>query len=87
MIVSHEVRNFEEWRVGFDADASNREQAGISVIDLYRGEDNPNMITLISEIADIEGAKAMLNNPELKEKMASLGVISAPEVKILISAN
>jgi quinol monooxygenase YgiN len=86
VILTHEVKNFSEWKVGYDADEANRQQAGIKMSGLYRSIDNPNVVTVIGEASDLEALNGFISSPELKAKMESLGVISAPEIKILNKA-
>jgi hypothetical protein len=81
--VTHEVKNYAEWKKGFDADKVNRDKAGIKTIGVYASVDNANLVTILTEAPSAEVAKGFLNNPELKAAMEKLGVISAPEVKIL----
>lgn len=87
IIISHEVKNYEDWKRGFDEGATMRDQAGIKLKGIYRGADNANMLTVITSTTNIEAAKAMLANPELKAGMEKAGVISAPDIKIVNSLN
>ncbi|HTF03853.1 MAG TPA: DUF3764 family protein [Bacteroidia bacterium] len=83
LIISHEVRNYDEWKKGFDAGAPMREQAGIQIQGVHRSVDNSNSVTIISEVPNADVAKAVMQNPELRADMEKSGVISEPEVKIV----
>jgi hypothetical protein len=82
-ILSHEVKNFEEWKKGFDGDAGNREAMGVKIHGVYQHHENPNHVTVISEVPSAEAIMGFLSNPDMKANMEAVGVIGAPEVKIL----
>ncbi|NVO18331.1 MAG: DUF3764 family protein [Bacteroidetes bacterium] len=82
-ILSHEVRNYSDWKKVFDADEVNRTKAGFNIHSLYHSVDNPNKITLIGEVPSVEALHSFMTNPELKAAMEKGGVIGMPEVKIL----
>ena len=87
VIVSHEVKNFPEWKKVFDADENRRAGYGIKLNGLYTSSENPNRPTMIFEFPDNDLVQKFMNDPDLKEKMESGGVISAPEVKVLNKVN
>lgn len=82
VINTHEVNDFSSWKQTFDSGAENRSRAGINVKNVFRATDNPNKVTVVSEVADTDSAKAFVANlrPVL-EKIA----ISEPEIMILES--
>jgi hypothetical protein len=82
-IITHEVKNYTEWRKVYDADEGNRSKAGLRITGLYQSVDNPNKITLIGEAPSIEALNSFISNPELKAAMEKGGVIGMPDVKIL----
>jgi hypothetical protein len=83
VIISHEVKNYPEWRKVFDADEVNRSKAGFKSMVLYHAVDNFNKITITGEAPSVEAINAFMANPALKEAMEKGGVIGFPEVKIL----
>ena len=82
-ILTHEVKNFTDWKKGFDADSTNRTNMGVTITGVYQSVENPNMVTVISEVPSVEAIRGFLSNPELKTTMENAGVIGSPEVKIL----
>ena len=86
VVVTHEVRNYSEWRKVYDADEVNRSKAGFKTTGEYRSVDNPNLITIIGEVPSEEAIRNFMSNPELKAAMEKGGVISQPDVKILNKA-
>ena len=83
IIITHEVKDFATWKIGYDADAPNRTAAGLKVLGLYRSIDNPNVVTLSMEAPNADVAKGFSANPNLKAAMEKAGVISAPDFKFL----
>ena len=83
VIVSHEVKNYLDWRKVYDEDENNRSKAGINLKSVYQSTDNANMITMIGEAPSVEAINNFMANPELKAAMQQGGVISKPEVKLM----
>jgi hypothetical protein len=83
VIISHECKNYSDWRKVFDADEVNRSKAGFKSTALFHSVDNPNKITIIGEAPSLEAINGFMANPELKAAMERGGVIGFPEVKIL----
>lgn len=82
-ILTHEVKNFSDWKKGFDSDSANRSQMGVSITGVYQGVDNPNMVTVISEVPSAEAIKGFLASPDMKSSLEKAGVIGQPQVLIL----
>ena len=83
VIVTHEIKNYSDWRKVFDADEVNRLKAGFKSTGVYHSVDSVNNITIIGEVPSVEAIKDFMANPELKAAMEKGGVIGMPEVKIL----
>jgi hypothetical protein len=86
VIVTHEVKDYAAWRKGYDADESNRKQAGFKVSGVYADVKNPNLVSIIGEFPNAAAAEAFVKNPKLKEVMDKAGVIGKPEVRVLALA-
>ena len=82
-VMTLEVKDYTVWKQSFDEAQPNRDKAGIEIMGIFSSVDNPNNITVISEVPSLEIAKGYLNNPNLKASMEKAGVISKPDVKIL----
>ena len=87
IIASHKVENFDKWKKAFEEGADMRAQAGIVIKGICQEEKDPEMVTIISEVPNMEMAQAMMSAPDLKEAMAKGGVVGAPEIKYLIKYN
>ena len=82
VILSHEVKNYPDWRKVFDADEGNRTRAGLKITGVYQSVDSPNKITIIGEAPSVEALNTFMSNPALKEAMEKGGVIGMPDVRI-----
>ena len=82
-ILSHEVKDFDVWLNGFNAGEEMRSKVGIKAVGLFRSNNNPNFVTIITEVPSVEVINAFINNPELQAGMEKSGVISKPELLIL----
>ena len=86
VVISHEIKNYTDWRKVFDADEVNRSKAGFKSTGVYHSFDNINKITIIGEAPSLEAINGFMSNPALKEAMEKGGVIGIPDVKILNKA-
>lgn len=82
-ILSHEVKDYADWKKGFDADETNRKSMGVNITGVFQDAEKPNFVTVISEVPSVEAIKGFLSNPDLKAIMEKAGVIGDPQVKIL----
>ena len=83
VIITHEVKDFKEWKVGYDGHESARAAAGFKVDSLYQSVSNTNEVTIIGTFPGIDAVNGFVNSPGLKETMEKFGVISQPEIKVL----
>ncbi|MBL7971450.1 MAG: DUF3764 family protein [Prolixibacteraceae bacterium] len=83
VIVTHEVKNYSDWRKVYDADEVNRSKAGMNVTGVYKSVENPNLITIVGEAPSAEALMQFFSNPELKAAMEKGGVLGVPEVRML----
>lgn len=72
MIVTIEVKNFTEWKKGFDAGAAIREKAGIKVLSVCSSIENENQIVVIEEAENAQSAHDFLTLLKSKQKEGSL---------------
>ena len=86
VIIQHEVRNFSEWKIVFDADESNRSKLGVRLMGLYTSVTNPNDVTMIFEAPNGELFNKMMSDPARQKNIEKSGVISAPKASILKKA-
>jgi len=83
MLVRHRVRDFSEWKRGYDAHLPKRVEAGLREKYLLRGADDPNEVILLFESPDLNRAKAFAESADLKETMQKVGVVDKPDIYFL----
>lgn len=83
LLISHDVKNFNEFKKVFDEHEQMRKKAEIKVIGLYSSITDKNHVTAISEAKNVNSANAFISSPDLKAAMKKAGVSSKPDIKIL----
>jgi hypothetical protein len=80
MIVKHRVANFEAWKQVFDSLNETRRQHGWTSHLVVRDASDPNVVTIVSRIKTVDGAKRYGASPDLRTAMQKAGVQGAPEI-------
>ena len=83
MLVRHKVRDFSEWKHGYDAHLPKRVEAGLTEKYLLRGAHDPNEVILLFETQDLNRAKAFAESADLRETMQKVGVVDRPDIYFL----
>ncbi len=83
VLVRHKVRDFSEWKRGYDAHLPKRLEAGLTEKHLLRGANDPNEVVILLEAKDHVRAKAFVDSADLRETMQKLGVVDKPDVYFL----
>ena len=83
LLIRHKVRDFSEWKPGYDAHLPKRIEAGLTEHFLLRGDLDPNEVVILFEIRDINHAKAFTESAELREAMQKVGVVDRPDIYFL----
>jgi uncharacterized protein YeaO (DUF488 family) len=83
VLVRHKVRDFSEWKRGYDAHLPKRTEAGLAEKHLLRGTNDPNEVVILLEAKDHNRAKAFVESTDLRETMQKLGVVDKPDVYYL----
>ena len=83
IFLTHRVRDYAEWRKGYDADAERRSGAGLSDVGHYHSADYPNQFLIVWDSEhSVEDTEAMLNgmmsDPDLARLMEEAGVLEKP---------
>jgi hypothetical protein len=82
-VVIHEVKDFDVWRVAFEARIDARRQAGIVAEAVMRGTDNDKLVVVYLPATDAERLKALFESRELAEAMKASGVQGKPTLLIV----
>jgi hypothetical protein len=80
LIVEHKVRDYDSWKQVFDEHETVRRQHGSTGHLLYRGTDDPNLVTLVVQFPSRESVNAFLDDPTLGPAMERGGVESEPRI-------
>lgn len=85
LAASHEVEDYDAWKVKFDEDSDARSNAGIKFEALATDADNPNMVYLMFSTNDLDAAMEMFESDDLKQKMEDAGVKGEPVMSVWLS--
>ena len=83
MLVRHKVRDFPEWKRGYDAHLAKRTEAGLTEKYVLQGAREPNEVILLFEARDLDRATAFAESADLKETMQKVGVVDKPDIYFL----
>ncbi|MCH7584490.1 MAG: hypothetical protein IH941_04935 [Acidobacteria bacterium] len=78
--IRHPVNDYDEWKTAFDTYPPTEHGALFARVN--RSVDDPNMVAVIAGFETLEGAKAFLDSPELKQKMMEAGVAGEPRIEL-----
>ncbi len=83
MLVRHKVRDFAEWKPGYDNDLPTRNAAGLAEKYLLHSDKDPNEVVVLFEASDLGKAHAFADSEDLKNTMQHAGVIDKPDIYFL----
>jgi quinol monooxygenase YgiN len=83
LFVHIKVRDYQEWKKGFDANSSFRTNSGAQSGQIFTDADDPNMVYILFKWNSIENAKKFSQSPELKAAMQKAGVEGPPHFHYL----
>jgi heme-degrading monooxygenase HmoA len=78
--VRHPVTDYDKWKSVYDTFRPTSDGARFARVN--RSVDDPNTVTVVSGFDTLEGAKAFINDPNLKAKMSEAGVVGTPRIEI-----
>ena len=81
-IVSHDIKDWDIFKEGFDTHDTVRRAAGITA-KAYKKTDSPNTVYVIGEIPSKEVFDDFFSDPDFHEHMENIGVILPVEVTVL----
>ncbi|HMI91628.1 MAG TPA: hypothetical protein VK509_09715 [Polyangiales bacterium] len=79
-IIIHDVKDYEAWRAGFDANADARKGASLIGEAVMRGVDEDRTVAVYMPATDMAKVRAFFAAPELAKKMKEGGVQGKPTV-------
>jgi heme-degrading monooxygenase HmoA len=78
--IRHSVSDYGKWKIAYDAFPPT--SGGAKFARVNRSVEDPNLVTVVAGFETLEKAKAFVNSPDLKAKMAEAGVLGSPRVEI-----
>jgi len=83
MLIQHKVKNFAEWKKGFDSKVELRKSSGELSSQVYQDASDPNKVTVVNKWNSLENAQKFAQSPELKAAMEKAGVDGLPGISFL----
>ena len=83
VLIRHKVRDFVEWKRGYDALLPRLQQAGLTEKHVLRNANDANEVVLLFEAADLGRAKAFAESPELRASRQKVGILDEPDIYLL----
>ena len=83
LFVRHQVKDFDTWHGFYKKLAELRERQGIRGEQVFRGVQDRNEVTLISDVASVGDVERILSSGEMQAALAEAGVIGAPTVWVV----
>ena len=83
LLIRHKVRDFSEWKRGYDTHLPKRAEAGLTEKHLLRSAGDPNEVVLLLEAKDLGSAKAFAESADLRQTMQKVGVVDKPDIYFL----
>ncbi|HVB19190.1 MAG TPA: antibiotic biosynthesis monooxygenase [Acidimicrobiales bacterium] len=77
------VGNYDKWRVAFDANASFREESGVTDVEIYCSPEDVNTLLVLEFFSSTPAAQQYASNPELVGSSLAGGVVGTPRVSVL----
>jgi hypothetical protein len=75
MLCRNRVADFSKWKAVFDSEAGARRAAGLELLQLWRGVDEPSHVFFVFQVKSIEKARAFVTAPEAKKAAVAAGVM------------
>jgi len=69
LLIRHKVRDFSEWKPGYDPHLPKRVEAGLTEKYLLRGATDASEVILLFAAPDLGRAKAFAESADLRETM------------------
>jgi len=78
--IQHAVADYDQWKSVYDTMPPT--DGGAKFARVNRAVDDPNKVAVVAGFESVEAARAFLDNPDLKSKMAEAGVAGEPRIEI-----
>jgi glutathione synthase/RimK-type ligase-like ATP-grasp enzyme len=82
-LIRHKVKDYDEWKKHFDADAVHRKPGGSKGGHVFRSKNDPNEVYILMEMDSMEKAEKFILSEQLKKTMKEAGVVGKPDIVFL----
>ncbi len=82
-IVTHTVKDYNQWLSAFNAHAGKRKEYGSTSSAVHRGIENPNEITVLMGWSSAGDFKRFMAESDIKTVMQEAGVTSPPSITVM----
>jgi len=81
--VGFKVKNYEQWKQGYDASIEQRKASGEISFQVFRNVDDPNTVTVLSVQRSAEQVQAFMDSPDLQARMKTSGITEMGKMLIV----
>jgi uncharacterized protein (DUF1330 family) len=82
-IVRVTVKDFAEWKKGFDESAALRKAHGSKGVRVFQSSEKPGEVVILGEFGDLKSARQLFQSQEFREVTQRAGVIGKPDVALV----
>jgi len=75
MLCRNRVTDFARWRAVFASHEAAHRDAGLRLVTLWRGVEEPNHVFFLFEVANVDKAMKFISDPEAAKAAQASGVI------------
>jgi len=75
MLCRNRVADFDKWRSVFASHAQAHRDAGLHLLNLWRGLDDPGEVFFVFEVTSMKKARAFISNPSAADAAKASGVL------------
>ena len=75
MLCRNRVADFGKWKAVFASHAPAHREAGLHLMNLWRGVEEPNNVFFLFEVTSLDKARAFISNPAAAEAGKTSGVL------------
>jgi quinol monooxygenase YgiN len=74
LLIRCRVADYDFWRPRYDTAVARDTGLGVLSSQVWRGQDDPNLVVIIETYDSRESAEALMNNPAIQAEMVADGV-------------
>ena len=77
LLCRNRVADFEQWRAVFTSHAQAHREAGLELVNFWRGADEPDNVFFVFRVTEMAKARAFIGNAPAAEAAKVSGVLDA----------